>query len=160
MRALTVRQPFAWAIAVGGKDVENRSRGTRHRGLLAIHAGKTVYRADLDEPRILHAIMMKEFEIEEPASRLGAVVAVAELYGCHPCPDETGLSGCMTAARNGRLCSEWAIEGQHHWRLRNVRPLPEPVPCKGALGLWRLPEDVERAVTGQLDVLMPIRSAG
>ncbi len=40
MRALTIRQPWAWAIAVAGKDVENRSWQTSHRGLLAIHAGK------------------------------------------------------------------------------------------------------------------------
>jgi hypothetical protein len=26
MRALTVRQPWAWAIVHGGKDIENRTR--------------------------------------------------------------------------------------------------------------------------------------
>ena len=43
MKALTVKQPWAWAIIHGGKDVENRSwmpnlgpRGMR----IAIHAGK------------------------------------------------------------------------------------------------------------------------
>jgi hypothetical protein len=138
MRALSVRQPWAWAIACAGKTVENRTRGTRYRGLLAIHASKTVYRADLDEPSILTAIMMKEFEIDEAASRLGAVVAVADLTGCH------GPDGCTGT------CSPWAVRGQHHWNLHDVRPLPEPVSCKGALGLWRLPEDVERAVCGQL----------
>ena len=33
-------QPWAWAIAVAGKDVENRGWSTTYRGLLAIHAGK------------------------------------------------------------------------------------------------------------------------
>lgn len=47
-------------------------------------------------------------------------------------------------------CGPWAARGQYHWRLANVRALPEPVPCKGALGLWTLPDDVEAAVAAQL----------
>ena len=40
MRALTVRQPWAWAIIHGGKDVENRVRSLGpYRGPVAIHAG-------------------------------------------------------------------------------------------------------------------------
>ena len=38
-RALTLRQPWAWAVAAGHKDVENRTWQTPHRGWLAIHAG-------------------------------------------------------------------------------------------------------------------------
>lgn len=42
MRALTVRQPWAWAIVYGGKDVENRTRNVvgSYRGPVAIHAGR------------------------------------------------------------------------------------------------------------------------
>lgn len=39
MKVLTVRQPWAWAIAHGGKDVENRATLWRYRGPLLIHAG-------------------------------------------------------------------------------------------------------------------------
>ncbi len=39
MKALSVRQPFAWAIVHGGKDVENRSWATSYRGPVLIHAG-------------------------------------------------------------------------------------------------------------------------
>jgi len=43
--ALSVRQPWAWAIIHAGKDIENRSwhavdRGTMRRGRIAIHAAK------------------------------------------------------------------------------------------------------------------------
>jgi hypothetical protein len=34
-----VRQPWAWAIIDGGKEVENRTWPTSHRGPLLIHAG-------------------------------------------------------------------------------------------------------------------------
>lgn len=42
MRILTVRQPWAWAIVHGGKDVENRVRNIAgdYRGPVAIHAAK------------------------------------------------------------------------------------------------------------------------
>ena len=39
VRALTVRQPWAWAIIYGGKDLENRRWRTSYRGPL-IHASK------------------------------------------------------------------------------------------------------------------------
>ncbi|MQA14935.1 MAG: ASCH domain-containing protein [Pseudonocardiaceae bacterium] len=42
MRALSIRQPWAWAILHAGKDVENRSWPIRHRERLVIHAAKTV----------------------------------------------------------------------------------------------------------------------
>lgn len=38
MKALTVQQPWAWAI-FHGKDIENRTQLWSYRGPLAIHAG-------------------------------------------------------------------------------------------------------------------------
>lgn len=40
MKALTIHQPWASLIAAGVKTIETRSWSTRHRGPLAIHAGK------------------------------------------------------------------------------------------------------------------------
>jgi ASCH domain-containing protein len=39
MPALSIRQPWAWAICAGCKDVENRSWNTKHRGPFVVHAG-------------------------------------------------------------------------------------------------------------------------
>lgn len=39
-KALSLRQPWAWAVVHGYKDVENRSWSTKHRGPLLIHASK------------------------------------------------------------------------------------------------------------------------
>ncbi len=41
LRCLAIRQPFAWAIAVGAKDIENRSWSTDHRGTFVIQASST-----------------------------------------------------------------------------------------------------------------------
>ena len=39
MIALSIRQPFAGAVATGWKTVENRSQMFTHRGTFLIHAG-------------------------------------------------------------------------------------------------------------------------
>jgi hypothetical protein len=46
MKALSIRQPWAWLIVNGYKDVENRTWESRFRGEFLIHAGKTFYKED------------------------------------------------------------------------------------------------------------------
>mgnify|MGYP001129214565 CR=1 FL=1 len=41
MKALAIRQPYAWLIANGYKDIENRSWNTKYRGPFLIHASQT-----------------------------------------------------------------------------------------------------------------------
>lgn len=40
MKYLTVRQPWAWLLVNGHKDIENRSWPTKYRGPLLIHAAQ------------------------------------------------------------------------------------------------------------------------
>lgn len=40
MRALSIQQPWAWLIANGYKDIENRNWRTTFRGRFLVHAGK------------------------------------------------------------------------------------------------------------------------
>jgi len=54
--ALSVRQPWAWAIIHADKDIENRSwqavnHGLRQRGRIAIHAAKGMTRVEYDKAR-------------------------------------------------------------------------------------------------------------
>jgi len=159
MRGLSVRQPLAWAITTQGKDVENRSRATSYRGLLAIHASK-VYDEDAEIPVQSAAYRLGALlaEVEQAGGRteaarhlaLGAVVAVATLDSCHWEAD-CYRAGIRRRGRGTWPCSGWAALGQFHWTLTDVRPLAAPVPCKGALGLWTLPDDAERAIRAQLE---------
>lgn len=147
IRGLTVRPPWAQAIAHGGKTVENRTWRTCYQGLVAIHAGK---RPDWDAaPPAWTAVGMAPYQRgarrADWATGLapGMVIAVAVLDGCH--------SGQGCELENGReMCSPWAMHRAWHWQLRDVRPLAEPVPCTGARGLWPLPEDVGGVIREQL----------
>jgi hypothetical protein len=120
-RVLTIRQPWAWAIIHGGKDVENRSWPTKHRGPLLIHAG-SAFEAD------------GYGTVEQLATRRppatgefihGAIIGVVDLVDCQQ-----------------DVVSAWAVPGQWHWVLRNPRSFDQAVPCPGKLGLWRPPPGV------------------
>jgi len=53
--ALSVRQPWAWAIVSAGKDVENRSAAAVRHGMrpgrIAIHAARGMTRAEYEDAR-------------------------------------------------------------------------------------------------------------
>ena len=152
MRALTVKNPWAWAIARGGKDVENRTwQPPCWLDQLAIHAGalsgwdkageespyvNLAWQRYMGPPSTLNRWMgTRNVELgrDNPLIVSSAVVAVAEVDTCH----HDGNCHLFPAFHEGTgRCSAWAARGQWHWHLANVRPLPEPVPCKGALGLW------------------------
>ena len=136
--ALTVLQPFATAIARFGKNVENRTWWPDRRlpvgGWLAIHAGGRDYAgADSDEfRRWLGGLVGRYFPPGYLAALPhGAIVAVAHVEA---------ISDPRAKA------SPWAIAGQEQWRFGCVFDLVEPVPCKGAQGLWRVPDDVAAIV--------------
>jgi hypothetical protein len=40
MKAISIKQPWAWLIVNGYKDIENRTWRTKHRGEIMIHTGK------------------------------------------------------------------------------------------------------------------------
>ncbi|MEV6784620.1 ASCH domain-containing protein [Streptomyces sp. NPDC051098] len=114
--ALTVWQPWASAIAYGTKRIENRTWPTDHRGLVLIHAGRTL------DPTAHDAPLARPF-LRRPYPR-GAIVAVARLENCHT---------------DDGWCTLWSARGRWHWRLADVTPLARPLPWSGARGLWTPP---------------------
>jgi hypothetical protein len=93
MLALSVRQPWAWLIIHGGKNVENRTWRTEHRGPLLIHAAKT-----RDTGYV---------PVGVPDELLtGGIVGVVELVDVVDDHD-----------------SPWSAPGHVHWVLENPRPL-------------------------------------
>jgi hypothetical protein len=160
VKALTLRQPWAWAV-LHGKTVENRTWRMSYRGPLAIHAGARsgwdrggewsyLVRGEWDqwlrrEVPGWPGLPSSDVELGRKTTLMpfGAIVALAEVTGCHHSDD------CMDAA-GAYACSEWAAAGQFHITLAGVRPLAEPVACKGMLGLWTVPEPAESAIRDQL----------
>jgi hypothetical protein len=144
MRALSIQHPWAAAIAYGTKRVENRTWTAPRWAIgqtIAIHASK--------KPDISARTPAGE-SWPEHRMHLGAVIAVVTVTGCHH-SEECMLPANAVPPGGYTGCSRWAQRGQWHWELASIRKLPDPVQCKGALALWRLPEDVEKAVRAQLE---------
>lgn len=126
---LSIRQPWVWAIFNAGKDIENRSWSTQVRGRVLLHAAKGMTKDEYEDClRTCHLV-----------SRT------------HPFP--SGLTmpefddlprGCLFGGATITDCvddstSPWFF-GQYGFVLSDPKPLPEPIPYKGALGFFRVPE--------------------
>lgn len=153
LRGLTVSQPWATLIAIGAKRVETRAWPTRYRGTIAIHAAKGlrgIFSGARDED--LEALCFQEpfaaALAEQDTADLprGAIIATAELVDVVPVENITSVR------RKGfaRLPYEYAFgdyaPGRFGWLLENVQPLTEPVPYRGALGLWPVAAHAHRAI--------------
>jgi hypothetical protein len=135
VRALTVRQPWATAIIRWGKSPENRTRNIAgaYRGPLAIHAGLRDDEAAYDDEMIRDALARYDdsWVLQEQLVP-GAIIGVADLVSVHHDSDHG----------RGYPCSPWAQCDVWHLCVANPRPLEEPIPCRGRLGLWTPPPDV------------------
>lgn len=125
MKALTISQPFASLIADGHKWIENRCWETKYRGPLAIHAGKGTQYLDRHE--------LAEYPT--------GVLAVCQLVACFRLADLDRLHDRLRDV--GRTVEEVRnhehAEGPWCWMLADVEKFDEPVPYRGAQGLWEWP---------------------
>lgn len=123
MKALSIQQPWAWAILLAGKDVENRSWATKYLGPLLIHAGKTYDHSGAVD--IEH-----HFALDIPGDLpRGGIVGVVDLVDCIRFPE------------NEPHPNPWAA-GTFCWMLKNPRTLPF-TPLKGQLSLFEVDIEIE-----------------
>ena len=139
MKALSIRQPWAWLIATGQKDVENRSWKTSFRGRIYIHAGKTmdvnVPGSSLTEDWILERLdVYRRAEYQVAKRERGAIIGEVDIVDCR------FFCGDMSP----RLFSKWHEVGYYGFYLANPVLYDTPIPCKGQLGFF---EVVDGAVT-------------
>lgn len=115
MKALSILQPWAWLIANGHKDIENRVWPTRYRGAFLIHAGKRWGEEQRDDL----AWIREEFpQIEMPATfDLGGLVGQARLLDCVE-----------------YSASPW-FNGPYGFVIGAAAPLPF-TPCRGMLNFF------------------------
>lgn len=128
MKALSIRQPWAWLIASGFKDIENRNWPTSFRGPVLIHAGKKMDAETLrdiiggEHPVTGERLPRDVFDSLERVSPLpvGGIVGECEIVDCVV-----------------RSSSPWFV-GRYGFVIRNARPVPFH-PCRGALGFFDPP---------------------
>lgn len=117
VKALSVRQPWAWLVVRGTKPVENRTWSTPHRGPLVIHASRT-----FDREGYAH-LRMRWPSLDLPhrsSYRVGGIVGRVRLVDCVRSHD-----------------SPW-FEGPWGWVLEDPEELPFRT-FRGSLGLFDVP---------------------
>jgi activating signal cointegrator 1 len=161
MRAISLWQPWASAIAVGAKRVETRSWSTSYRGRFAIHAAK---RLNIGE--LIHfsccwnwcgalqptGLVMGGGSKLDRLLPFGALVATARLVDCRPTGSFTldeldaprepqGINAPHLYRWTERQMGDFGL-GRFGWILEDVRPLEVPVPWRGAQGFFNVPDEV------------------
>lgn len=157
-RALSIKEPWAYLIAAGFKEVENRRQKFGFRGRVAIHAsaGIDLLRRWHDEddsfaeeicdlhPRIYSAL-------DDPRTDERCIFAPGHIIGSVEildCIDYDALTDSPRVfAPYGKVLVPRAVwaQGPHCLILADARRYRYPVPAKGKLGLWRL-SDEQRAM--------------
>jgi len=131
MRALSITQPWATAIVLKGKNVENREWNTKLLGYFVIHASQKKDRKKFD------LLDKYGIRLSPEVTPFGAVVGLAELVGV------------ITKKGVTRNTKKW-FQGKYGFVLMNVIRLKNPVPARGALNFWRIKGRELREVLDQL----------
>ena len=118
--AISIRQPWAWAIIHAGKGIENRDWSTRFRGPVCIHAAKGCTWEEWDDALYF---MMGHQDVHPPLKhqiQRGGIIGTAEIVDCVEQSD-----------------SLWFF-GRYGFVMKNPQPV-EFIPVRGALGFfdWR-----------------------
>jgi hypothetical protein len=118
MKALSVCQPWAWAIVHGLKTIENRYRRTHYRGPLVIHASRSRRYCRSDYPDLLPGLPPWD-ELD-----FGALIGVVEVVDCLPATE---------------VASEPLAVGPWCWVVRGARPI-RPVSFRGRVAFFEVPD--------------------
>ena len=157
--ALSVRQPWAWAIIHAGKDIENRSAAAIRHGMtcrpIAIHAAKGITQREYADA----SDFMAEIGIACPRPDLltrGAVIGLAtvtDIVADSPSPWWMGPRGLvLTDARPVAPIPATGALGYFQWHPSG-QPLPEPLPWMRAWGTVRIRKSAAMGKTTDLCAL-------
>lgn len=133
MKALSLTQPWASLIVNRHKHIETRDWRTNFVGRIAIHASKANTASDRD-----YAGELFKQGLVEPVTHMphGAIIGTAYVMGCRVTTDIVSQIGAREQSFGDYGPNRFA------WFLTDAYRLEQPIPCKGALGLWTVPPDI------------------
>jgi len=132
IKALSIRQPWAFAILMGCKPVENRSWPTHIRGPVLIHAGKTE-----DTSAIKHVLGRMAYQSNTAQHELWRLyrhhVHLGGIVGA------VSITDCVTEHESQWFTGPWGY-------VLDLPTFCDFVPMKGQLGFFTVPDDVAARV--------------
>lgn len=129
IRAITICQPWAWAIIAGHKRFENRTWRTEYTGPLVIHSSKS------DGWMLQGMQFLRKLKITPLRAELefGKVLGVVDLVDCVR-PAEAG--------------GDPFASGPYCFKLANPRRLTVPVAMRGMQGIYSMEASIVAELLG------------
>lgn len=116
MRALSLKQPFAWMVVHGGKSIENRPWHVSLRAPFLIHAASGMSPKYYLEAATYAAA--RGVIVPPPSDLLfGGVIGKARIVECM-CP------GLLIVAAPADTDLKWWMRDQHGFVLADIEPVP------------------------------------
>lgn len=132
-RAISVRAPWWWAILHLGKDIENRPRQFHYRGRVWLHSSAWWS---------LPAVLDLWDDVRDCYRNAGGQPGDAGITWKDMCDAGGAIVGSVELCGSVEQSDSPWFFGKYGIVLANPVALATPVPCKGALGLFRPPADV------------------
>jgi hypothetical protein len=143
MKAISLWEPWASAMALGVKHNETRSWPTCHRGDLVICAAKR----PIDD---FSWKLVELFGVDVETFQLGYgnALCVVDLCECANTEDFQGATPLHLTAVEAMLGNY--EPRRFAWLTRNCRKLRRPVQVRGQQGLWTLNDATNSAILAQI----------
>lgn len=115
-RCLSIRQPWAWLICAGYKDIENRSRRSHFRGRFHVHASLGTCLRGIDFARRLG--------IRLPRLQSGGIIGSVDMVDCVETHESIWFIGPFGYVLEAPAFSDF-------------------LPCRGQLGFFNPPPQIQ-----------------
>lgn len=131
MKALSIKQPWAWLIVNGIKDIENRTWNTKFRGRFLVHASKAI---DMQA-----YFSLRDAGLKLPDAHLlerGGIVGSVDLVNVIQPDKDTSVVYDIFNGIN------WHQAEQYGFVLRNPIFFSYSIPYRGQLNFFEIPNKV------------------
>ncbi len=135
MKALSLTQPWAQLVVMGEKEFETRSWRTGYTERIAIHASKRFPRAAKDQMGhpYYRGALPGYTSLGIP---LGAIIGTVEIVYMMRTEEIAKTLSEKEIAFGDYGLGRWA------WELKEPEMFDSPIPCRGHLGMWNVPEEM------------------
>lgn len=153
-KAISIRAPWWWAVLHLRKDIENRVWRSDFRGPVLLHASKWYRPQVVMEDAEDAALMLRRSSGYSPPDSLFPKDAAGKPIRRLTHDMLRPSCGCIVGMVDvvdcvSRRNSPWFV-GPYGFVLWGPVALNNPIPCKGMLGFFTVPEEIRELVAAQV----------
>jgi len=134
MKTISIKQPWAFLICSGVKDIENRTWQTKFRGRVLVHASAKAQSLEVLSEDRWNVLQSQAFDNNTSMKvyETGAIIGSVEIVDC-----VINHSSIWADKASGHV--PFKKEVIYNWIVANPILFPEPLPVKGKLNFWDYP---------------------